>query len=103
MLQEQQELELMTAEVDDPTVSAVKQKKTFAARWLNRAYNLCKLWLLFAFVTFVAQIVLLFMYPDKALVIPGQSLIYGGAAAIGAALVGGEKIAGNLKQNNGVK
>ncbi len=97
----QDELDAITAEVQDSGSPAKNPKQTFMFKWLNRAYKLVMLFDLFAFLVFVVQAVLFIVFPEKELIIPGQIAIYTGAGLVTAAFVGGEEIAGKFQQQGG--
>lgn len=82
--------------------TGVAKNRTFAAKWLSQAYKLVLILIGFSATVVAAQIALFVFFPDKDLVIPGQSVIHSFTGASATALVGGEKIAGKLKKNGTV-
>jgi len=94
----QRELNLINSEVKDNSTTAGTAKKTFAAKWLNRAYRLCVFWNIITSLTIFGQILLFIITEDSAMIIPGQGYIYGGATLINGALVGGDMIVDKLTE-----
>jgi len=94
----QRELSLINEEVQDHTTTATVAKKTFAAKWLNRAYRLCIFWNVLTGLTILGQILLFIITEDSAMIIPGQGYIYGGAGLVNGALVGGDAIVDKLTE-----
>lgn len=91
-----EEIQVIDSEVKDETTAAQKPTETFAFQWLNRAFRVVKWFNFFALSVVVIQAGLLALWPDKMLIIPGQTAIYWGAALATTALVGGETIADKI-------
>lgn len=92
------EMLLIDSEVKDTTTAATEAKRTFAAKWLNRAFRLCVAWNIITAGTILAQVIIFFITENTDMVIPGQGYIYGGATLINAALVGGDMIVDKLTE-----
>jgi len=92
-----QEIRAIHDEVENPSTPAKKVEKTFSAKWLSRAYNLCRFWNWFAVGVFITQAVIILSPKIVDVMIPGASVIYTSAGVLSGALVGGEKIVEKLK------
>ena len=94
------DIEQIQAEVTTET-KANKPQKTFAYKWMQRAYRLTIGVDLFAVLLMILQFVL-FVAVKEAPVIPGQAVVYSGAMLITAAFVGGEEIVDKIMDKGGV-
>jgi hypothetical protein len=92
------EIDIISAEVQDPNTPATKAKDTFASKWLNRAFRLCIAWNLITVITVLSQLTLFIIKKSPDYIIPGQGYIYGGATLINAALVGGDMIVDKITE-----
>ncbi len=92
-----QELLSIQAEVQNVATPAKAEGKTFASKWLSRAYRLCTFWNYFAVSVAISQVCLLIFLRPAVVTIPGATAIYTSAGVITGALVGGEKIVEKLK------
>ena len=82
----------------DLILSEDRPEKTFAAKWLNRAYRICFIWNVIMGITLFLQFLLFIISKSADYIIPGQGYIYGGAGIINAALVGGDVIVDKLSE-----
>lgn len=90
-----QDIEHIQAEATE-----TKPQKTFAYKWMQRAYRLTIGVDIFAALLMVLQFIL-FIVVKEAPVIPGQAMVYSGAMLITAAFVGGEEIVDKIMDRGG--
>jgi len=94
-----QQLKVIQEEVKDPTKPEVTtEKKSWARKWLDRAYYIVILWTIFAMFIVIVQVI--FLYLNKSSAIPGASAIYTSAGVIATTWVGGDQIVDRIQRKS---